>query len=850
MRNTVFCMFAAVLSLAASAQSLPEVKRDGNIEQGSLPNGLTYYIASNKASHGYADYAIVQKKALSPETASKALTSLPMLGGIAPYEFLAKKGVGYGPEGFFTTDGKSSAFRFTKVPVSDVAASDTTLMMLFGLCTFSPEEQAIVISGDVDVSNLKGKMSIFSLMVTPREKAPAEEPYRWESSSEIQYESELLSPGGHASFSITYRTSRIPSEKLRTVQALVNEKLFDELSIVLRNHIRAAFRDQSIPLADVETEYRDCSASPGDQTYTVKVTVNADDLQDAVSVVSEVLYHIDTEGMGLDEVSCVVREYNATIVRQAADFVSTNEYYLDKCISSYLYGTDLGAPDAAKNFFLARELPVEVEQSLLNNFASALIDPSGNVKLSVSSPRSGYSRAEISSLYQSAWNSADSEWTFAYPDTLLTVPQQPRVKIKSEVAEPMSKGEMWTFSNGVKVIYKRIQDAPLLYYNLLVKGGYADMKGLGAGEGPYFSDALKMTGIAGLSPLEFENRLKANGIFMDMDISLADMQLYGTAPKGKLEALMAALLNVAYGRSADERASDYYRACEELKLDVSRKELDGCMVEVDRITRPDFPYSPYKTGKGLTDGLASDTGRYLDRQFSRVNDGVLILMGDYDPVELKKTLCRYMGGFSVGKAYSVRPDIMYAQKTGWSTYTMEGDQDFEGSVNVAMSVVIPVTAKRYMAFKVAQLIFNRELASALKRYGMWTEIEDNVEFLPAERLSMLISCHPTQGEGLPTGVRRRGLSSTLPAVRVALEVACSKAITAEEMKSYKAILLNQIGYDTSLDRSLMQMLALRYSQGKDLVSQYKEVINSLSPDDIREVLAALNGSSKVEFIVK
>ena len=70
-----------------------------------------------------------------------------------------------------------------------------------------------------------------------------------------------------------------------------------------------------------------------------------------------------------------------------------------------------------------------------------------------------------------------------------------------------------------------------------------------------------------------------------------------------------------------------------------------------------------------------------------------------------------------------------------------------------------------------------------------------------------------------------------------------------ELRS-KAILLNQIGYDSTLNGSMMQMLMLRYSQGKDMVSQYKENINSLTSEDIMEVLAALNESSKVEFIVK
>lgn len=851
MKKPVLAVVSLLLSSVFSyGQSLPEIPRDNNIHIGTLPNGLTYYIATNKASHGYADYVIVQKKALDVQTASEALAELPLLGGIAPFEFLAKKGVGYGPEGYFTSDGKSSLFRFTKVPTSDVAASDTTLMMLFGLCDLSPYEQAIVVSGDVDVSNLTGKMSIFSLMVGPRAKAPESEPYEWKPSQGVQYESELLSPGRYATFSVTYRTSRIPDEQLRNARVLVNERLYSELSVVLRNHIRVAFRKQGIALANVDTRYRDSAASTGDETFTVSITVAAEDLQDAASALSEVLYCLDTRGIDISEMPRVIRESEAAMAADAVDFVSTNRYYVDKCVASYLYGTHLGAHDAAYRFFSQKSLPVEVEHSLLCEFASALIDPEVNVKLSVSSPRSTYSKAEMASLYQSSWNSADSELKFSWPDSTFRVETPKRVKLKAETPEPLSGGEMWTFSNGIKVIFKHLKNSPALYYSLLVKGGYSDLKGLVKGEGPYLSDALKMMKVGGRTPLEFESQLRANGIFMDMEVSLADMRLFGTAPPDGIGTLMSALLTVASSRSVDRDNFEYYKQCERLRLDVSRKEQSGFMAVVDGITRPDFPYSPFKTEDGLTDALPDRALTYTDRQFSKVNDGVLILMGDIEPTELKKELCKYLGGFDVGKGLSVRPDIMYAQKNGWSNFTMQGDEDMEGSVNVAMSTIVPVSAKRYMAFKVAELIFSRELAGALKRYGMWTEIEDNVEFLPTERLSMLITCHPTQGDGLPAGVKRKSLSAVLPAVRVAVELACTKPITQDEMKSYKALLLNHIGYDKTLNRNIMQMMMLRYSQGKDLLSGYKDAIAGLTPEDIREVLNSLNESSKVEFIVK
>ena len=833
---TIFCALSG-------AQTLPQIAKDANIETGVFPNGLTYYIVTNRASRGYADYAVVQKVPLERQTASEALKSLPILQGSSPARYLASKGVGYSEDGYFKSDGTSSSFRFENVPIADAAASDTTLMMLFGLCDYSPYEQAVIISGDVDASNLKGKMSIFSMMVPPRKPAPAREPYKWISESGVKYESSLVPDGSTATISLTYRTPRIPSDLAGTVQVFAMRKMFDELAIVLRNHVGAAFRGKGIALGGINTRYVDSIASSGDESFTVEVTVNGSEVREALSVLAGVLHGIDTEGVSPEEMKSIQKEHLAGQIRICDDVLQTNVGYISQCESAYLYGTHLGSIQASVNFFEAKVLPVDVESSLLSSFTSALINPDKDVTLRIASPGNPFPGEEMTAIYKEAWKSGVKYSPFRYPAPLQPYSVSEKVKLKTEALEPMTGGTMWTFSNGMKVIFKEQPAAKELHYALLIKGGYADVKGLSGGEGPFISDFTRYLRIGNLPAGEFENALRAEGISINCRAGISDLRVYGTAPSERIEQLLNALNTLAGAREADEDGYLYYKKCEAIRLDVSRQYL----AVVDSISRPDYAFIPKKQSHGLTGTLPESALNYLDRQFSKVNDGVLVIMGNLRPDDLKKTLTRHLGAFSTGRSYSIRPDIRYTSRPGWKSYVFDYP---DNSVNVYLTAELPVTFKRYMAFRVAQLVFQRELASTLIRYGMWSEYAADVESVPKERFSFLVTCRPADSFGLPDGVGVKSLQATLPAIRASLEMVTFKTIAPAEMNIYKTILKSQWDTDSKMNASMMEALMLRYSEGKDLTSNYAEVIASLTPEDVSEVLHAFNEGFKVEFMVR
>jgi hypothetical protein len=241
-------ILVALFSLPAHGQGLARLSQAPEISMGQFPNGITYYLVTNKAAYGYADYALVQKGAPEETKFRGELLSLSHFDGQKPYRFLASHGVGYKACGYVERGEDYTMYRFEDVPTSDVASSDTTLMMLFDLCELCPTEQAIIISGDIDASAIRGKMSIFSLMVSKRESNPAAPAYIWDP----QLSSEIVTTSNQfrqvASITASFAAPRTSPKHLGTIQTLVSDMMFAELDLIARARIRQAFRTADIPL--------------------------------------------------------------------------------------------------------------------------------------------------------------------------------------------------------------------------------------------------------------------------------------------------------------------------------------------------------------------------------------------------------------------------------------------------------------------------------------------------------------------------------------------------------------------------------------------------------------------------
>ncbi len=141
-RNTLYIILSvlAVLTGTGSRAASP-LKDDPSITRGTLPNGITYYVATNPVLTRKADFALVQKDFLDEAASRKALVELPVFGKRRPLDFMADRGVGYNRNGFISYGSGSTVFHFRNVPL-DQATTDSTLLMMMGIAGACPGSQA------------------------------------------------------------------------------------------------------------------------------------------------------------------------------------------------------------------------------------------------------------------------------------------------------------------------------------------------------------------------------------------------------------------------------------------------------------------------------------------------------------------------------------------------------------------------------------------------------------------------------------------------------------------------------------------------------------------------------------
>lgn len=848
-------IFLALCCLQAPAEELPVIKKSSQISIGTLPNNVRFYLAENSTTKGYANFMLVQKGGADVSRSRSLLRRLPHFTDISPYKFLSSKGIGYGPEGYVSYPDGNTVFTFNEVPTFDTAACDSTILLIFDLVGEYDGEQAVVVCGDISKKEIESKLHVFSLNVPPRNSLSSRRPYSWEPSENIRFVCTPNNTRDLVELSFIWDSPRTPKDRMNTPQPLVSYMFAQELGHVLRRRILRRFMQDSIPLASFDARYSDSAASSGDEQYEFSISIAREDLDRAVHVMSAIFSELDNDGASWEEFNDAKNSMLAAAGKRLSAPIA-NSMLADECKSSFLYGSNIPSPDAVLNFFNGRKLEPERELSLFNGFVTSLLDSRRALTIRCDAPHGEINGDAVLSSFVSSWGSTPDAGSFksSYGDTLsLLSAKGHRVKVKSETTDPVSGGSIWSFSNGTRVIFKKTSQKGFFNYGLMLRGGYSYVPEIGFGESAFVGDMMGLYKVAGMSPFDFHNMLDANGIDLSGMASLTDLQLVGSAPVDKLELLMRALLSFSRDRVPDKEAFDYYRACEKLRQERTRLSNDGIIAAIDSTMCPDYYYPDTKSVNLLREDLPVRVDAYLSKQFEKFNDGLLLIIGDFDPVELQSVLGRYLGNFHVSDAFSVRPKVEYNLRGGWSTCNIEASRSSIGSgevcVNVGMATCKPFTISSYSAFLIASTAMKRNIISALSEVGMYADVSMNAQVFPAERLSVFVTCRPCAVEGLPDGIRPAEPLEVLGALRSAISGVYAHSVTAEELKGLKTTLLNGMANHLADPEFLTSAVIMRNSECKDVVSNYVASINAVTLEDVNSVLHDLDFGTKVEYVI-
>ena len=849
----ISCLFFLLSSLMMHGQGLPSLGTAPEIQRGSLPDGIQFYLVTNPDRKGYADFALVQRGRRELSQARKLLRELPHFGKRVPYRFLAENGIGYGPDGFISLPADAALFSFHDVPTHNESVADSTLLMLFDIAAAYRKPQAVIICGDIDAARIRERMGLLSMMVPALDYNYPGVAYRWAPNDSLSLLVSQQAGREVAAINVIYRTERLPKAFMDTPQPLIMQAYAEQLGRIAGRRIEQRFRAAGIPLAGLRFRYQDSAQGPEDERHTLTVYTAAQQLDSALRCVASVLAGLDRDGAGLDEFR-EARDWQVAEARREGARKLRNEEYLRRCVASYLYGAHLASGEMLSGFVGARRLDDERELALFNGFARALLDPERNLTLRLDLPRTDVDRNALRRAFTDAWT-AEADPTAADASGLpdLFYAARIRVRLSSEAPEPLSGGRLWTFSNGIKVIFKKMDTPREFHYGLMLRGGVAEVPGLRAGESAFVGDMLGLSSIAGMGAAEFRERLDASGITMHAAASLSDLRISGSAPSAAFPQLMQTLLALNHGRHPDADAFAAYQVEEALRLDREASSPRNVNAQMDSLLRPEFFYPERKRMDCLSDDLPARAEQYFASLFGKVGDGILMLAGDLDEAMLKKELPRILDAFGTSKRFSTRPRVESRFVTGTVSRTEESAAGVTGGqeigTNVARTAALPYKIDNYMTFKVACILIRQQLAGALAERGAWAEVSDRLELFPEERVTLYINCHPCPESGLPGGVRPGDPGELLDAVRGVTRRLDKLPVTEADVKAAKATLLKELELRYAQPETLMEDVLLRYSEGKDLITDYKGAVQRISVAGVREILQILSDGGEVEYTI-
>ena len=286
---------------------------------------------------------------------------------------------------------------------------------------------------------------------------------------------------------------------------------------------------------------------------------------------------------------------------------------------------------------------------------------------------------------------------------------------------------------------------------------------------------------------------------------------------------------------------------EQLRLASSVGSMDDRKAVMDSLMCPDYKYSPLKSRGKLDEAVFEKAARFYEDRFSRMNDGVLVLVGDMDENLLKKELLTYVGAFRTEHSAFYRPSIGYQPVSGWSTHVVEGK---ENSVYITLSVPMALTAENKMASSIAALVLERSLSKAIESTGMYVNVYSNTLVNPQERFNVMISLKEASPEGFARGLGNNDALDALDIVRAALRSMESTEVTDVAVKAYREWLKNDIATKMKAPEYWINAISMRQLEGKDFTTDYKARIDAVTTEKVKQVLASLNNASKVEYIIR
>lgn len=574
-----------IMPLLCNAQAqgdLPVFKQDKIYTHGVLANGMNYYFASNPTHKGSFDFSLVQKVDPNLSDAQlgkmavdnfyrvKALTS-------SFRQFLTRNGIGPTEDGYFDVEKGSIRYNFCKLSSAmPELVVDSTLLAVFDLARLyaragSPTKaQAIVVAGDFDQKEMLTKIKLLSMIAPSVKGTLPEMKFQWDPNA-TPHSIVTTTDGALSAVEAVWNEARTPKEYMNTALPVISDKLAAELGIILKRRLEAVLRLNKV---NAWIDYLHTNSAMSVNNDEIRFTINCmtSDAPLVEDIMKRELTRLYTWGADPVEYYYARNIYRYRWIKSCDQPNVKNSTLRHNCISAFLYGASL-ASEKDKINFVYRDMPLEKQTDLFNNYMKRLLSQTVH---------------EDKKLYRNPYLRSKEEI-----DAILAGYAPVALKTPKEKEEPVTAGTMWTYSNGVNFIHKKMPSKGITHFAYASRGGRD------------ISDDDDILNIEGIEPEAMQAYLAANGIDIHLNYTPYDVRIEGDVMDENLPVLLKYLCAVSAQKAGSELFSD---KCFKLLVLASGNEDHTMASTVAKYAgglRPSGPWAAVKAVKEDRDDIMS-----------------------------------------------------------------------------------------------------------------------------------------------------------------------------------------------------------------------------------------------------
>ena len=782
MRSGIKYLFICALLLLAKvvpAGALPVLPRDSRVQTGTLGSGVQYYLVKNPEVPGFAHIAVASRE-------------------------------------------DAPVHHFPAVPVYKTASLDSVLVKAVSLLSEGPK--AIVVSGDIDPAEMRRKLDLLSILLPWRETPRPDTLAAWAPSEQPVIRMARTAKGSLSRVEVCYEAPPVPAAQRNTAQALVTDIFSLELVYILRHRLEKELT--GIPCLPPEVSYTGLSQGSPREWFRVSVRTPEAQLDRVTGVVASVLSCLEKEGITRGELEDARAAMAPAMALTVSAPLSNREWAL-RCVRNFRYGTHLAPFSEEYRLFGRKALEGDVYKGLLNNYSQALLDYARNLTLSLETSRDTLDYGTSLSSYMLDYlqaridGSGGREYSWHSADTLSLNVAATKIRIRSERTEPLTGGTLWTFSNGLRVVFKPMKGSRRLSYAWQLDGGLAQVSGLKEGEGGHMGPLLSCFGVGGMSAGAFHEMLTANGISLDAQVTLNSLDISGGAPPEKLSLLLKSLIGLSASRTPDAAAFAEYQKTVSLQADSPQ---DAML----RKLHPGYVYAPVKTH--LTEKTFKRAEKFYDARLPHLSDGLLILSGDLSEETVKKHLMQYAGALAPDHVAVPRRPVTLRTTSG--THTLKGGGK---DLYVLTDAAYAFTSAHLYTAGVAADALNDELTRQLGSIGYAADVSLQLCYQPQERFRLFIRCRPLPPDDA-AALSAPDPAAALSVVNAVLRRVAAAPLEEVDIQARRKKLAASVQARLASPEGQVGALLERYSVNKDIITGYAEAIASVNAALVQEFL--------------